>query len=115
MAFGSNVSDSKWEMKFSKVFTNIKKVGIGESPVDVKYVKAVEIKDGDLIIKYENNGDQPIKPKVSVFLLSKYGSIVSRVDDIWRLKKIAPGVNDKSATFTVPAFEGVKYIDVEAE
>lgn len=115
VAFGSNVSDSEWEMEFSKVFTNIKKVGIGESPVDVKYVKAVEIKDGDLIIKYENNGDQPIKPKVSVFLLSKYGSIVSRVDDIWRLKKIAPGVNDKSATFTVPAFEGVKYIDVEAE
>ena len=115
VALGSNVSDSKWEMEFSKVFKNIKKVGIGENPVGVKYVKAVEIKDGDLIVKYENNGEQPIKPKVSVFLLSKYGSIISRVDDVWRFKNIAPGGNDKSTTFKLPAFEGVKYIDVETE
>ena len=102
-------------MKDGHLFKNIKKVGIGENPIDVKYVKAVEINDGDLTITYENKGEQPVKPKVSVFLLSKYGSIVSRFDDVWRFKKIAPGGNDKSSAFKLPAVEGVMYIDVEIE
>ena len=113
--FGSNVSDPEWESEFSKVFKNLKKVNEGTNAVDAGYVKAVEIKDGDLVIKYENGGEQPIKPKVSVFLLSKYGSIISRIDDVWRLKKIAAGGNDNSATFKVPTLEAVKYIDVEFE
>ena len=114
-AFGANESDSEWEVEFSKVFKNLKKVKDGENLIGIGYVKAVEIGKGNLVIKYENGGEQPIKPKVSVFLLSKYGSIVSRFDDVWRFKKIAPGSNDKSPAFKLPAVDGVRYIDVEAE
>ena len=114
-AFRANVSDSEWEKEFSKVFKNLKKVQEGMIPFDNGYVKAVEIKEGDLVVKYENGGDQPIKPKVSVFLLNQYGSIISRFDDFWRFKKILPGDKDKSEAFKMPPVEGVRYIDVEVE
>ena len=114
-AFGTNVLDSDWESEFSKVFRNLKTMKDGSNLMGIGYVKAVEIEEGNLVVKYENGGEQPIKPKVSVFLLSKYGSIISRFDDVWRFKKIAPGGNDKSAAFKLPAAEGVRYIDVEAE
>ena len=114
-AFGTNVLDSDWESEFSKVFRNLKTMKDGSNLMGIGYVKAVEMEEGNLVVKYENGGEQPIKPKVSVFLLSKYGSIISRFDDVWRFKKIAPGGNDKSTAFKLPAAEGVRYIDVEAE
>ena len=75
----------------------------------------MEIKDGDLVIQYENGGVLPIKPRVSVFLLNKYGSIISRFDDSWLVKAILPGGKDKSEAFKLPPVEGVRYIDVEAD
>ena len=114
-AFGTNESDSEWEAEFSKVFKNLKRVKKGTNLIDIGYVKAVEIEEGNLVVRYENGGEQPIKPKVSVFLLGKYGSIISRFDDVWRFKKIAPGDNDKSTAFKLSAVEGVMYIDVEVE
>ncbi len=115
VVFSSDVSDSEWEKEFSKVFKNLKKAKEGMNPFDVGYVKAVEIKDGDLVIQYENGGMLPIKPKVSVFLLNKYGSIISRFDDFWRFNAILPGNKGKSDAFELPSVEGVRYIDVEAD
>ena len=115
VAFGGNVQDSEWAAEFSKVFKNLKKLKDGVNPIDIGYVKAVENEKGNLVIRYENEGEQPIKPKVSVFLLNKYGSIISRFDDVWRFKKIAPGGKGESATFKLPAVNGVLYIDVEIE
>ena len=113
--FGGNVPDTEWEAEFSKVFKNLKTIKENKNPIDMGYVKEVTIDKGNLVIQYENNGEQAIKPKVSVFLLSKYGSVIFRFDDVWRVKKIAPGGKDKSEAFKLPFVEGVRYIDVEAE
>ena len=115
VAFGGNVQDSEWAAEFSKVFKNLKEMKDGVNLIGMGYVKAVEIEKGNLVMRYENEGEQPIKPKVSVFLLNKYGSIISRFDDVWRFKKIAPGDKGKSAAFKLPFDEAVKYFDVEVE
>jgi hypothetical protein len=113
--FGGNVPDAEWEARFSKVFKNLKTVKDGTNPVDIGYVKALEIEKSNVVIRYENVSDQAIKPKVSVFFLNRYGSIVARFDDVWRLKKIAAGEKGESAVFKLPFDEGVKYFDVEIE
>ncbi len=113
--FGCNVSDSEWETGFSKVFRNLKKVKDGTNSIDIGYVKALKIEKNNVVIKYKNDSEQPIKPKVSVFFLSRYGSIMARFDDVWRFKKIVVGGNGESAVFKLPFDEGVKYIDVEVE
>ena len=87
----------------------------GVNPIGRGYVTAVEIGQDGVTVKYENGGDTPVKPNVSVYLLSRYGAIVARFDDAWRFKKIAVGDKAESKTFKCNKFGNIEYIDVELE
>ena len=44
--------------------------------------------DGTFVVKYFNDSDAAIKPRVSVFALNKFGALVDRADDVWKIKKL---------------------------
>ena len=115
VTFCSNANAEGWSVGFSKVFRHLAKVQKGVNPIGREYVIAVEIGQDGVTIKYENTGDAPVKPNVSVYLLNRYGAIVARLDDVWRFKKIAVGDKAESKTFKCNMLENVEYIDVELE
>ncbi len=115
VTFCSNANAEGWSAGFSKVFRHLAKIQKGVNPIGREYVIAVEIGQDGVTIKYENTGDAPVKPNVSVYLLNRYGVIVARLDDVWRFKKITVGDKAESKTFKCNMLENVEYIDVELE
>ena len=115
VTFSDNADAGGWTAGFSKVFRHLAKAQKGVNPIGRGYVNAVEIGEAGVTVKYENGGDNPVKPNVSVYLLNRYGAIVARFDDAWRFKKIAVGDKAESKTFKCNKLGNVEYIDVELE
>ena len=109
----NEVSSRDWIDSFAKVFPNITPkadyISVGRDGVD-----AIEIKDdGACVIRYFNTGDEPIRPNVSVFALNKFGAVVGRVDDSWRVNKLKPGASKEKVFKHLADYNKVYYIDVE--
>ena len=111
--FAAGVPDSNWEGYFRKVFPNLvayaQRIEVGRDGVE-----AVEFADdGTFGVKYFNDSDVAIKPRVSVFALNKFGALVDRADDVWKIKKLKPASRDESKKFKLISPSRVKYVDVE--
>ena len=111
--FAAGMPDSNWEGYFRKMFPNLvayaQRIEVGRDGVE-----AVEFADdGTFVIKYFNDSDAAIKPRVSVFALNKFGALVDRADDVWKFKKLKPGSRDESKKFNLVSPSRVKYVDVE--
>ena len=111
--FAAGVPDSDWEEYFKKVFPNLvayaKRIEVGRDGVE-----AVEFADdGTFVVKYFNDSDVAIRPRVSVFALNKFGALVDRGDDVWKIKKLKPGSRDESKKFKLMSAPRIKYVDVE--
>ena len=115
VTFRSNTDAEEWATGFSKVFRHLAKAQKGVNPIGRGYVNVVEIGEAGVTVKYENGGDNPVKPNISVYLLNRYGAIISRFDDVWRFKKIAVGDKAESKMFKCNMLRNVKYIDLELE
>ena len=110
-----NATQEVWENAFKKVFRRMTNAKNGVNMVDASPVTDVEIMSDGVVIHYENKDDKPVRPKVSVYFLNRYGSIIGRIDDIWRFKKIEPKSKAASGKFPLPAVGKPMYIDVETE
>lgn len=111
--FAAGVPDSNWEEYFRKVFPNLvaykQRVDVGKDGVE-----AVEFsEDGTCVIKYNNTTDEAIKPRVSVFAVNKFGAVVGRADDVWKIMKLKPGDKEESKKLVFTSPNRIKYIDVE--
>ena len=111
--FAAGLPDSNWEEYFRKVFPNLvayaQRIEVGRDGVE-----AVEFADdGTFVVKYFNDSDAAVKPRVSVFALNKFGALVDRADDVWKFKKLKPGSRDESKKFKLVSSSRVKYVDVE--
>ena len=111
--FAVGVPDSDWEEYFRKVFPNLvayaQRIEVGRAGVE-----AVEFADdGTFVVKYFNDSNVAVKPKVSIFALNKFGSLVGRADDVWKFKKVKPGCRDESKKFKFASPSRIKYVDVE--
>jgi hypothetical protein len=111
--FAAGVPDSNWEGYFRKVFPNLvayaQRIEVGRDGVE-----AVEFADdGTFVVKYFNDSDVAIKPRVSVFALNKFGALVDRADDVWKIKKLKPASRDESKKFKLISPSRVMYVDVE--
>ena len=111
--FAERVREDDWQTEFAKVFRNISRINKGNNKTVFPNIEGVEISDDGMVIHYINNGKQPFKPSVSVFLLSQYGTILGRVDDIWRFKKIVAGAKGTSEKFPLSHVDSLIYMDVE--
>ena len=43
----------------------------------------------------------------------KFGALVDRADDVWKIKKLKPASRDESKKFKLASPSRVKYVDVE--
>lgn len=112
--FAADVNDDNWRSYFKRVFPNIvdcsQRVEVGRDGVE-----AVEIADdGSCTIKYSNDTEAAIKPRVSVFALNRFGAIVGRADDVWKIKKLKPGTKAETKLTLSGKGEQVKYLDIES-
>ena len=112
-SFSKNVDENDWRLEFAEVFRNLMVARKGRCKTNVAYISYVDLKDDGVTIHYENSSDHAIKPKVSIYLLSKYGCVIGRMDDVWRFKKLEAGVNE-SKSFKFINMDKVAYIDVVA-
>ena len=115
VTFRGNMDAEGWASGFAKVFRHLAKAQKGINSIGRGYVNAVEIGEDGVTVKYENGGDNPVKPNVSVYLLNRYGAIIARFDDVWRFKKIAVGDKAESKMFKCDMLDNIEYIDVELE
>ena len=69
--------------------------------------------DGTCVIKYCNDTDSEMKPRVSVFALNEFGAVVGRVDEVWKFRKLKPGCREESKKQEFTSPKRIKYIDVE--
>ena len=105
-----NVKD--WQSKFKTKFTNLQLLKPGVYAVNKGGVKAIECNvNGEIKIHYENTTSEKIRPAVTVYLLSKYGVIIKRVDDVWKFKRLPPNGTSESEWFRGDA--SAVYIDIE--
>lgn len=111
--FAIGVPDSNWEEYFRKVFPNLvayaQRIEVGRAGVE-----AVEFADdGTFVVKYFNDNDAAIKPRVTVFTLNKFGALVDRADDVWKFTKVRPGCRGESKKFKLVSPSRIEYVDVE--
>lgn len=52
-----------------------------------------------------------IRPAMSVYLLNRYGAVLSRLDDKWKIKKAGPGEVMESKSYV--GDKNAVYIDIE--
>lgn len=111
--FTNEKSSRDWVDSFAKVFPNITQkadsVYVGRDGVE-----SLELaEDGSCLIKYANSGIEAIRPRVSIFALNKFGAVVGRADDIWKVKKLQPGASSTTRIKHLADFNKVHYVDVE--
>lgn len=103
---------SSWRDGFAKTFVNMQPYASGSFPVQTNGVSEVVVtEDGGVRIRYKNESGKKIRPAVSVYLLNRYGAVLSRVDDQWKIKRLAPDEESESRVY-----EGnvdAVYIDIE--
>ena len=73
--------------------------------------EVVVLDDGCVKIRYRNDGEKNLRPAVSVYLLNRYGSVLSRIDDVWKIKRLKPGADAVSVPFE--GNKDARYIDIE--
>ena len=111
--FSKDIRSSDWAGSFAEVFPNITakmpSVYVGRDGVE-----SVELnEDGSCLIRYANNGDGSIRPKVSIFALNKFGAVVGRADDNWKVKKLKPGDSSETKIKRLADYNKIYYVDVE--
>lgn len=105
-------ADASWRDGFARIFPNLKPYAPGSYPVGKDGVDEVVVnEDGVVKIKYKNEGRQKIKPSVSVYLLNRYGAVLSRLDDKWKIKRLGPGEVMESKSYV--GDKNAVYIDIE--
>ena len=103
---------SSWRDGFAKTFANIQSYASGSFPVQTNGVSEVVINDeGGVRIKYKNESGKKIRPAVSVYLLNRYGAVLSRIDDQWKIQRLAPGEESESKVYE--GNRNAVYIDIE--
>lgn len=101
-----------WERLFKDAFPHIQKFAAG--PIDVKTngVDRVTVcGDGSISIKYRNTTTEKIRPSVSVYLLSRYGVVLKRIDDSWKIRSLKPNVEVESKKYD--GVSSAAFIDIE--
>ena len=116
----SKARDS-WADAIDNVFSN--PIVVGEAfggcmvlpiPVGRDGVSAVLVDaDGGCVIKYRNDENGAFRPKVSVFALNEFGSIVGRVDDAWMVRRLKPGMSAESKRKMLVASRKLRYLAIE--
>ena len=111
--FSKDIRSSDWVGSFAGVFPNITAKGpsvyVGRDGVE-----SVELnEDGSCLIRYANNGEGSIRPKVSIFALNKFGAVVGRADDNWKVRKLKPGDSSETKIKRLADYNKIYYVDVE--
>ena len=76
---------------FKDAFPHIQKFARGTIDVKTNGVDVVVVcEDGSVSIKYRNTTSKKIRPSVSVYLLSRYGVVLKRIDDLWKIRSLKP-------------------------
>ena len=105
-----NVKD--WQSKFKTKFTNLQLFKPGTYTVNKGGVKTIECNaNGEIKIHYENTTSEKIRPAVTIYLLSQYGVVTKRIDDVWKFKRLPPNGTSESEWFRGDA--SAVYIDIE--
>lgn len=112
--FSNKVDPRNWKDMFAKTFQNLKDYAAGTYAVDKGGVSEVSVSDdGYVKIRYRNDGKEKIRPAVSVYLLNRYGAVLSRIDDIWKIKRLGPGEESISKVFD--GNKNAAYLDIEVK
>lgn len=108
------IARADWVNLFKKTFRNLQDFKSGTYAVNRGGVERIECNDaGEVKIIYHNTATTPIRPAVSIYLLSEYGVVKARIDDMWRFKQLQPG--EKAETSWLKGFPSAKYIDIEVK
>ena len=111
--FSRDVRSSDWVESFAEIFPNITAKGASVY-VGRDGVESVELdEDGSCLIRYMNDSDTPVRPKVSIFALNKFGAVVGRADDNWAVKKLKPGARSETRIKHLADYNKIYYVDVE--
>ena len=116
----SQAKDS-WLDAIGKVFENLIAIEKGSCEGDGLLISvgrdgvaSVKIDvEGGCVIKYQNNEENAFRPKVSIFALNEFGSVIGRVDDAWKIKKLKPGMTAESKRKMLTPLHKLRYLAIE--
>lgn len=112
--FSRKIDQHDWKAMFAKTFQNLKDYAAGTHAIAKGGVAEVSVSDdGYIKIQYRNDGKEKIRPAVSVYLLNRYGAVIARIDDIWKIKRLGPGEESVSKVFD--GNKNATYLDIEVK
>ena len=74
-----------------KVFGNLHRCSAGINEVNQGYLSSISLSRKKAKITLVNRSSRPVRPKMDVLLLSKYGFVTSRIQVHWLMDQIQPG------------------------
>ncbi len=109
--FSSVRSEDAWKDLFSKTFPGLRRIASGRLALNTNGVEYIEIKENnDIQVHYRNDGENTLRPAVSLYLLNEYGAVVAQLTHAVSYNGLPSGAEQDSAT--LKGWEGAKYICV---